>query len=329
MLNQSIIYITCKSVLYISSGGEAVKLEQIEEVLEIASTGSISKAAENLYMKQPNLSMSIKNLEEELGFEIFKRTTRGIEITKLGRDFISFSQPIYNQVQSLKTICKDMQGQTQFNFGVSSQYFKFVTNVFISLYKKYKSNNIHMKLLEESFTDILENVLTQKSELGVLLMPSNQKKGFVHLFKSKRLEYVKLCECPPYAILGKFNPFYESNPPFLTVDMLKDYPYVTYFQDQNQIFALDNQLKIMGHYNRITVSDRGTLNEIISNTDAFFIASHMSTAYSYTDYYPGIKAIPLNDMGSSFEIGWIKNYGIQLSDIGNEFISMLEDVLNM
>lgn len=304
-----------------------MKLEQIEEVLKIASTGSISKAAEDLYMKQPNLSMSIKNLEAELGFEIFKRTTRGIEVTKLGRDFISFSQPIYNQVQSLKNICRDLQGHTQFTFGVSSQYFKFVTSIFISLYKKYKSNNIHMTLLEESFTDVLENVLTEKSEIGVLLMPSNQKKVYMHLFKSKKLEYIKLCESPAYVIMGKSNPFYESDPPFLTVDMLKDYPYVTYFQDQNQLFAFDNQLKVMGHYNRITVSDRGTLNEIISNTDAFFIASHMSAVYKYTGYYTGIRAIPLSGLGTGFEIGWIKRYGIQLSDIGNEFIAMLEDIL--
>ena len=304
-----------------------VKLEQIEEVIEIASTGSISKAAENLYMKQPNLSMSIKNLEAELGFEIFKRTTRGIEITNYGRDFIAFAQPIYNQVQSLKNMCKELQGNTQLTFSVTSQYFKFVTNIFIRLYKKYKANNVNMSLLEDNFTDVIENVLAQKSEIGVLLMPACQKKGYKHFFKSKGLEYIKLCDCPAHVILGKQNPLNESNPSFVTVDMLKDYPYVTYIQDQNQLFLVDNQLKMMGHYNRITVSDRGTLNEIISGTDAFFIASHLAGAYKYTDYYSGIRAIPLKNFDIDFEIGYIKHYGAQLSNIGLEFIAMIEDLL--
>lgn len=303
-----------------------MKLEQIEQVLEIASTGSISKAAENLYMKQPNLSMSIKNLEAELGFEIFNRTTRGIEITKFGHDFISFSQPIYNQVQSLKNMCKELTELPQFTFGVSSQYFKFVTNIFINLYNKYKNNNIHMTLLEESFTEVLENVLSQKSEIGVLLMPSDQKKGYIHFFRSKGLEYIKLCECPAHVIVGKLNPFYEKSPAYLTVDMLMDYPYITYIPDQNQLYTFDNQLRIMGHYNRITVSDRGTLNEIVQKTDAFFIASHMAIAYKNTDYYPGIKGIPLHDFGN-VEIGWIKRQRVQLSNIGSEYITMLNEVL--
>jgi len=304
-----------------------MKFEQIEQVIEIASTGSISKAANNLYMKQPNVSVSIKSLEEELGQELFKRNAHGIEVTKFGRDFISLAEPIYNQYLYLKGMCQELREQSQFVFGVSSQYFKFVSTIFIDLYKKYRSNNIHLSLLEESFTGIVESVAKQNSEIGVLLMLTNQKKGFIQLFKSKGVEYVKLCECPPHIIIGPSNPLYEASPEFATVDMLKDQPYVTYKQDENQSLGFANQLWALGHYNRITISDRGTLNEIIINTDAFFIASHIQTAYTNTEYYKNVKAIPLRGLDANFEIGWIKQKGRQLSNIGTEFITTLEDVM--
>lgn len=50
-----------------------MKIEQIQYILEIYKTGSISKAAQNFYMSRPNLSNSIRNLENEVGFDILER----------------------------------------------------------------------------------------------------------------------------------------------------------------------------------------------------------------------------------------------------------------
>lgn len=304
-----------------------MKLEQIEQVIEIASTGSISKAAEKLYMKQPNLSTSIKNLETELGFEIFKRSSHGIEFTKYGRYFLSFAEPIYGQMKSLESMCRTLRDYPQLTFGVSNQYFKFVSNIFISLYKKYKGSHINMTLQEGPFTEVLENVMSQRTEIGVLAMLSNQKKGFLHLFKEKGIEYVKLCECPAHVIIGKKNPFYKKDPEFLTIDMLKKCPYISYTQNQKELFAFDSQLQGKGHYNRVTVSDSGTLHEILQQTDAFFIATYLDTAYQNTGYYPNLKAVPLRGIQVDFEIGWIRRLGAPTSDIASEFIMMLEDIL--
>ena len=49
-----------------------MKLEQIEQFNELAKTGNINRAAKNLYMSQPNLSRSIKHLEEEIYSDSFR-----------------------------------------------------------------------------------------------------------------------------------------------------------------------------------------------------------------------------------------------------------------
>ena len=63
-----------------------MNLQQLKYAVEIARVGSISKAAKNLYMGQPNLSKSIKELEAELGQTLFSRTARGVQPTRAGED---------------------------------------------------------------------------------------------------------------------------------------------------------------------------------------------------------------------------------------------------
>ena len=59
-------------------------IQQLQYVLEIARCGSASRAAKNLFLSQPNLSSAIKNLEQELGFPIFERTSAGMKLTPAG-----------------------------------------------------------------------------------------------------------------------------------------------------------------------------------------------------------------------------------------------------
>ena len=56
-------------------------IQQVQYILEVSQTGSISRAASNLFLAQSNLSSAIRSLEQELGFPIFTRSNRGIQPT--------------------------------------------------------------------------------------------------------------------------------------------------------------------------------------------------------------------------------------------------------
>lgn len=78
-----------------------MKIEQIQYILEIYKTGSISKAAQNFYMSRPNLSNSIRNLENEVGFDILERGTDGVTFTKKGEAFVRHGMMIMKEMEHL------------------------------------------------------------------------------------------------------------------------------------------------------------------------------------------------------------------------------------
>ena len=80
-----------------------MNLQQLRYAVEVAKTGSITAAAKNLYMGQPNLSKSIRELEAELGITLFERTARGVAPTKNGEDFLGYARSIIAQMESLET----------------------------------------------------------------------------------------------------------------------------------------------------------------------------------------------------------------------------------
>ena len=69
-----------------------MNIVQIKYVLEVATSSSMREAASKLYVSQPAISASIKELEDELGFLIFERTNKGISLTDAGREFISYAK---------------------------------------------------------------------------------------------------------------------------------------------------------------------------------------------------------------------------------------------
>ena len=75
-----------------------MNLLHLKYVVEVYQTKSFTKAAENLYMGQPNLSRAIKELEQSLGITIFRRTSRGIEITEAGEEFVHYAKKILQEV---------------------------------------------------------------------------------------------------------------------------------------------------------------------------------------------------------------------------------------
>ena len=79
----------------------------LKYAVEIAKTGSLNKAAENLYMGQPNLSRAIRELEAGLGITIFERTPRGMVVTPDGEAFLQYAVRILAQIDEMESVFRD------------------------------------------------------------------------------------------------------------------------------------------------------------------------------------------------------------------------------
>ena len=81
-----------------------MNLQYLRYAVEVARAGSISQAAEKLFISQPNLSKSIRDLETTLGVRLFKRSSRGVRPTPEGENLLLHARAILNQADSLETL---------------------------------------------------------------------------------------------------------------------------------------------------------------------------------------------------------------------------------
>ncbi|MCI8511622.1 MAG: LysR family transcriptional regulator [Lachnospiraceae bacterium] len=302
-------------------------MKQIEQVIAILQAGSFNRAAQALYISQPNLSYSIKSLESELGYPIFERISTGVRLTDPGRRFLDYAQPVYQQFQLLQTICSKAGQSGQPTLSVSTSPLKFVSNVFIALYQEYAETGAVLTYREDTLLHIFENVESSMADLGIILFPSFQRKTWMKLARLKRLEYHKLSAEKPHVILGCHNPLYVRKPLFVSLEEMLPFPYIGcypgLFDGCDEHSALAQHLYTQKRRGELTVSNRAMLYSLLEKTPAYSITSNNQNAYGKQPAYENILAIPIRDPGFSFEIGWIIRTDAEFSSLDSAFISAL------
>ena len=112
-----------------------MRIQQLHYIIKIVETGSMNEAAKQLFITQPSLSNAVRDLENEMGIEIFIRNPKGITLTKDGMEFLSYARQVVEQTQLLEERYKNPVANREL-FSVSSQHYAFVVNAFVSLLKK-------------------------------------------------------------------------------------------------------------------------------------------------------------------------------------------------
>ncbi len=146
-----------------------MRIQQLRYLEKIATTGSINEAAKQLFISQPSLSQAMKELEKEYQVQLFYRHKTGITLTDAGREFINYSRSVLDQVNLLNehfgqgTVRKRI-------FSVSAQHYAFVVNAFVELVKEIGGDTYQFTLRETETANVLNDVQTLKSELGVIYL---------------------------------------------------------------------------------------------------------------------------------------------------------------
>ena len=166
-------------------------IQQIYYVITIADIGSLNKASEVLYVAQPSLTSAVQELERELGITIFYRSGRGVTLTNEGEDFLSYARPLYQQYAQL-TERYGKGGTRKKKFGVSAQHYSFAVKCFAELMKQYSTAEYEFAIRETKTLEVIDDVHTGKSELGVLFLSDFNRKALEKLFRTQKLSFQKL-----------------------------------------------------------------------------------------------------------------------------------------
>lgn len=142
-------------------------LQQLRYVIKIVETGSITKASEELFVSQPSLSKAVSELEKEMGITIFFRSSKGVYLSEEGSRFLTYARQVMEQADLLEEKYKYSEPSKRV-FAVSAQHYSFVVNAFVDLVKEYEEKKYEFSLRETRTYDIIEDVRTGRSELGVI-----------------------------------------------------------------------------------------------------------------------------------------------------------------
>ncbi|HGD4177588.1 TPA: LysR family transcriptional regulator [Streptococcus agalactiae] len=298
-----------------------MRIQQLQYVIKIVETGSMNEAAKQLYITQPSLSNAVRNLETEMGIQIFIRNPKGITLTKDGMEFLSYARQILEQTALLEERYKGDNTSREL-FSVSSQHYAFVVNAFVALFNGTDMTQYELFLRETRTWEIIDDVKNFRSEIGVLFLNSYNRDVLTKLFDDNSLIATTLFTTTPHIFVSKSNPL--ANRKKLSMKDLEDYPYLSYDQGlHNSFYFSEEMMSQIPHPKSIVVSDRATLFNLMIGLDGYTVATGILNSKLNGDE---IVAIPL-DEDDVIDIVYIRHDKANLSKMGQKFIDyLLEEV---
>ena len=289
-------------------------LAQLRYAITVAGASSMNEAARKLFISQPSLSAAIKELEEEVGVELFKRTNRGISVTLEGEEFIGYARQVaeqYNLIES-KYILKE---NTKKKFGVSMQHYTFAVKAFVEMVKQFGMDEYEFEIHETKTYDVIEDVKNCKSEIGILYLNDFNKKVLTKLFHESAVEFHELLKCHIYVYLWKGHPLASKEE--ITLEELEEYPCLSFDQGHNNSFYFAEEVLSTYDYKRlIKANDRATFLNLMIGLNGYTLCSGiMCEELNGSDYC----AIKLKS-DEIMTIGYIARKGVQVSPLGKKYL---------
>lgn len=182
-----------------------MNLQQLQYALEVQKTGSISQAANNLYMNQPNLSKSIKELEESLGVLIFHRTPQGVSPTTKGTEILLRAREIVQKADELVRFCKDGD---QLSLSVAAPPASYISSAFVAIVNRSlgDSTSFSSKYAEQNSDAVQHLVLSGEYALGIVRFPETAYPAVIQQMEQLRLDFIPLFSFTPRLIFSTANP---------------------------------------------------------------------------------------------------------------------------
>lgn len=292
-------------------------LQQLIYVVKIADVKSMNKAAAELFVSQPALSSTIRDLEEEIHTEIFIRNNKGIVLTAEGEAFLSHARQMVELYHMMEDRFIENRPSKK-KFSVSMQHYTFAVKAFVEMVKKVGMDQYEFAIHETKTHEVIENVRNFRSEIGILYLNDFNEQVMSKLLRENSLEFTELFQCDTYVYLWSGHPL--AGEPVISMDQLEEYPCLAFDQGKNNSFYLAEEMKSTYEYKKIIkADDRATLLNLMVGLNAYTLCSGIiCEELNGADY----KAVPLAE-SEKMRIGYIRRKGAGISRIGRVYIEEL------
>lgn len=292
-------------------------LTQLKYVITVAKSRSMNEAAKQLYISQPSLSSSIKELEEEIGIEVFRRTNKGVFVTTEGEEFVGYARQVVEQYMLIETKYIDKTNVKK-KFGVSTQHYTFAVNAFVEMVKQFGMDEYEFAIHETKTFEVIENVKNFKSEIGILYINEFNKKILYKLFSEYGLEFNPILDCHIYVYMWKGHPLADKNE--ISLDELEDYPCLSFEQGNNNSFYFAEEVLSTYNYKQlIKANDRATLLNLMVGLNGYTLCSGIICEELNGSDYCAIRL----KSDEIMTIGYLSRKGVAISSLGQKYIEEL------
>jgi len=304
-------------------------ITQLKYIITISEKGSLNKAAEVLFVSQPSLTSAVRELEKELGITLLNRGGKGVTLTNDGAEFLQYARQVVAQYERL--LEKYGKGGTlRKKFGISTQHYSFAVKSFVEMVKQFDTDEYEFAIRETKTADVIEDVTTGKSEVGILYLSDFNRKAIGKFLKSNQLEFHSLIQCEPYVYLWKGHPLAKQKSIHLAE--LRDYPCLSFEQGIGGNFYFAEEILSTYDYIRtIKATDRATMLNLMVGLNGYTLCSGIICEELNGPDYVAIafEAEEEEIAAGRMEIGYIVKANMLLSKLAEQYIMELKRYLKV
>lgn len=297
-----------------------MNIQQLRYVVAIANSGTFREAAEKMYVSQPSLSISVRDLEKELGFKIFRRTSSGTFLTRRGMEFYEKAQELVKGFDVFQNQYANPEEEKD-EFSIASQHYDFLPPTITAYSERYPDYK-NFRIFESTTVQILDEVAQGHSEIGIIYLNNQNQKGIMQRVEKLGLEVIDLIPFHTHIYLREGHPFAEKEE--LVMEDLADLPTVRFTQEKDEyLYYSENFVDTSASSQMFNVTDRATLNGILERTDAYATGS----GFLDSDSVNGITVIRLKDNLDNRMV-YVKREEVELSQAGTLFVEVMQEYFN-
>lgn len=302
-----------------------MKLEQLEQVVEVAKTGSISKAATNLLLSQPGLSTSIKQLECELEADLFIRTKKGVELTEVGSSFVEYAKRILEQVNNLGKLGKKTNSDAVQTLSVAHGHFRYASVVMAMLMNKHKDDGSRFVMRNGINADVIDWVSDGICDIGLITV--SDISSFKQLTKFKELQYQVVYSPSPKVIIGTGHPLFYSPRTEVSIDEISKYPQVSYDETAAKNYFRSVYLQTNSDNLRMIVTDRASLYEMLEFTPCYSFGFSNDIVYGNIPRQQKTRTLQIiSNSRKQYHVVYVTSANMESLPLAKEYIELLTDV---
>lgn len=296
-------------------------LLQLKYIVKIVECGSMNEAAHALFVSQPALSSSVRELERELNIDIFTRSSQGIVLTVEGAEFLTYARQVLDQADLLEDRYKSPKQRRQL-CNVATQHYMFAVEAFVDMIKNIHSTEYEFTIRETRTKNIINQVSDMRADIGLLYLSDFNKDVIGKLLREKHLEFHPLFRARLHVFLAKTNPLSQKDK--VSLEDLRPYPFIQYEQgEEGSFFFAEEAIWPQHPLKKINVSDRATILNFIIGLNGYTVCTGIDNGDLNNER---ITTIPL-DCEETMLVGWITNERTKLSPAAQAYLEQLRGVV--